>query len=1416
VHYKYLGKKSKDNNPHNLLQPLGSTMISILYVDDETVLLEVTRVYLERTGEFSVATCTSANEALSFLETTTFDAIVSDYQMPVMDGLEFLKYIRTSGNTVPFILFTGKGREEVAIEALNSGADFYLQKGGEPKSQFAELVNKIRQAVQRWQAVRALAASEEKYRGIFDNAPMGIFHSTPEGSIVDTNPVFARMFGYDSPEELREMVNRKGIAEMLYHDFGNRADFIRQVQESGGWESFGTLFRKKDGSTFTGMLSFRMYANPSGGQALEGFVVDITESQKAQARIAASEQRYHNIFDAGGDAMLVLDGDTGAILDGNPAAVRLFGYSVNELKNLQHRSLFAEEMSLEITGTQTPFQPLVHYVRKDGSAFAAETTSSHYPQKKRTISIVSIRDITERIKAEERMVAAQRLYAVLSQINQAIVRVKDLQTLVDEICRVSIDYGRFRMAWVGLLDRDTRTLRPVALAGHDDGYLEAIEIAVKAADAKSRGPTGVALIEGRYDICNDIGSDPRMEPWREEALKRGYCSSAAFPFRLHGEVVGAYMLYASEKNFFNEAEIALLEEIALDISFALDLLDEQARRTHAEKALAGSEERAGFLAGVLESSSQSFGVGYPDGSFGIVNPALCDLLGYAEEELHQLTWSGITPPEFADLERAVLEELLTTGIPQRYEKEYLRKDGSRVPVEIFVHRVIDKGGNLQYYYAFVTDITGRRQAEEAIKRERNQAQRYLDTAGVMLAALDTDGTITLINRKGCEILGYTEGELLGRNWLSTCLPERVREDVREVFLQITCGNSSLVEYHENPVLTKDGKERILAFHNTLILDAGSPITGILFSGEDITPRKQMEDALKESEERFRNLIQNASDMIRIIGRSGLIEYSSPSTGRITGFDPSDMLGKNPLDFVHPDDHERVQAALAEVFGKTNPGAPTAYRIRHRDGHYIDVEATAVNLLDVPGINGVVTTTRPVTERRKAEQDLLETEGRYRAIFEKSADAIFVIGENFLDCNPAAEHLLGCSRDEIIGKSPDDFSPPAQPGGRASPDLVREYIRAARDGTTRTFTWVHCRKDGSLFPAQVTLIPAHILGEQRLISLVHDCSIQDREEQHSRHLARLPELNPDPVIEVHRNREISYANPASRTILQNLGMPADPAAFIPEDFDALVIAIQAETSSSVYREIRIGTALFGETLSFDPEDNTVRIYAHDITTRVFEKSALEQANRKLNILSGITRHDIKNKLTGVMGYLELSRGSTRDPELIEYLSRAELSATAIRQQIEFTKEYENLGMKAPVWQELSRVLESEVRHLDRGKVTVLDQTAGLQLYADPMLPKVICGLLENALAHGKQLTTIRIHGSPAPAGYLLVVEDDGVGIPAGLKEKIFNKKVGSESGFGLFLSREILSITGITIEETGEPGKCARFEISVPNGKFQIK
>ena len=169
-------------------------MISVLYIDDDPFLLEIGKVYLERIGDFRVELSDSATKALIHLETTSFDVIISDYEMPEMDGLEFLKIVRSRFGGIPFILFTGKGREEVVIQALNYGADYYLQKGGSPKPQFVELAHKIRLADQRHKANLALEESERRYRDVVETQTEFISRFTSDGTTIFANEAYCRYF----------------------------------------------------------------------------------------------------------------------------------------------------------------------------------------------------------------------------------------------------------------------------------------------------------------------------------------------------------------------------------------------------------------------------------------------------------------------------------------------------------------------------------------------------------------------------------------------------------------------------------------------------------------------------------------------------------------------------------------------------------------------------------------------------------------------------------------------------------------------------------------------------------------------------------------------------------------------------------------------------------------------------------------------------------------------------------------------------------------------------------------------------------------------------------------------------------------------------------------------------------------------
>ena len=177
-------------------------MYTVLYVDDEPGLLEVGKLFLEQSGQFSVDTITSAPAALALLQEKIYDAIISDYQMPVMDGIGFLKKVRSSGNTIPFILFTGRGREEVVIEALNCGADSYLQKGGQALPQYAELEHRILEVVQRHQVKETLLESEARFQQLTEHGGIVIWEIDPDGLFTYVSVASDAVWGGYHPDEL--------------------------------------------------------------------------------------------------------------------------------------------------------------------------------------------------------------------------------------------------------------------------------------------------------------------------------------------------------------------------------------------------------------------------------------------------------------------------------------------------------------------------------------------------------------------------------------------------------------------------------------------------------------------------------------------------------------------------------------------------------------------------------------------------------------------------------------------------------------------------------------------------------------------------------------------------------------------------------------------------------------------------------------------------------------------------------------------------------------------------------------------------------------------------------------------------------------------------------------------------------------
>lgn len=325
--------------------------------------------------------------------------------------------------------------------------------------------------------------------------------------------------------------------------------------------------------------------------------------------------------------------------------------------------------------------------------------------------------------------------------------------------------------------------------------------------------------------------------------------------------------------------LALLVALLVDRYFVQYITE----RKRAEVALRESEERYRAL---FEGSAEGILVADVETKeFKYANPTICRMLAYTTEELKGMSVADIHPKDA--LEHVVSEfeaqargeKTLASNIP------YLRKDGTTIYADISTTSLLI--GGRECSVGFFSDITERKLAEEVLKREKERAEKYLDVAGVMLATLNADETITLINKRGCDILHYKEGELIGKNWFDTLVPEKIRDEIRGVFSKLMAGDIEPVEFYENPLLTKDGAERLIAFHNTVLRDPDGHTVEVLLSAEDITERKQAEQELK----RLSAAVVESANMIVITDTEGIIEYVNPQFSRVTGYSLAEAVGK---------------------------------------------------------------------------------------------------------------------------------------------------------------------------------------------------------------------------------------------------------------------------------------------------------------------------------------------------------------------------------------------------------------------------------------------------------------------------------------------------------------------------------------------
>lgn len=292
------------------------------------------------------------------------------------------------------------------------------------------------------------------------------------------------------------------------------------------------------------------------------------------------------------------------------------------------------------------------------------------------------------------------------------------------------------------------------------------------------------------------------------------------------------------------------------------------------------------------------------------NEAFARMHGYGPDELIGKNIDTVRDPADAGRLREALERM-RAGEPFSGLVRHRRKDGSPLAASVRSSALWDEQGRPTGYLTVCGEPSERDRREEELRRQRDEAKYYFDFAGVMLVVIDADERISTVNRKASEILGYTADEIVGRNWFDLAIPERVREDVRGAFRKLIAGQVEPVEYFQNPVVTRDGSERLILWHNSVLTGQDGRITGTISSGEDVTERERTRQALRRSEERYRTVADFTHDWEYWLDPSGEYLYVSPSCVRITGYTAEEFMADPDLvaRITHPDDRDRVRQHL---------------------------------------------------------------------------------------------------------------------------------------------------------------------------------------------------------------------------------------------------------------------------------------------------------------------------------------------------------------------------------------------------------------------------------------------------------------------------------------------------------------------------
>jgi PAS domain S-box-containing protein len=1012
------GPSIQINSPASSENTKKHPAITVLYVDDEPALLDPIRHYLERKGNFSVETITSAKSALDLIRKKRYDVIVSDYQMPGMDGIQLLKHLRDEKNPIPFIIFTGKGHEDVVVDAYNAGADFYIPKGGNPKAMFLDLTQKITQIVTRRRSEEALFESEERYRKVVEQSHDAIF-IYQQSRLVFVNDQVPKISGYTKAE-----LYTMEIWTIIHPE---DREFLKNI---AGKQDLGSTVSKTYEAriiTKTGEIRYLEIAiTPlafNGIDSALGSARDITERKSSEEALRKSEEKYRSIFNTFDDLYYQTD-MKGTITTLSPSCKKITGWDASELIGLPVTDLypFPEQRKM-----------LLDHMFKNGEVHDYEVILRNKKGEHLNVSVTShvvrneagepvaiegaLRNITERIRFENALHESEVRYRSLADFLPVMV----FETDPD-----------------GMLTFGNRLILPVF--GIDPDSLK----------------TDINVLE--YIV-------PEEREMARENIKKMYAeeprSSNEYTLVRRDGTTFPTMITASAIRDEKTGAPLGMRGVIIDLT----------ERKEAEKALRDSEELFRTLFNNANDAIflHEMRPDHKPGQYIMVNDIACSRLGYTREELLAMSPFDIVSTAHSRHMAAIAEDIQRKG-RSTFDAVHRKKDGSEFPVEINTHLFEMHGRNVSLSIA--RDITERKQMEDAVRSSEQRLHAIIDGSAIPLFVINRHHEVIYWNRALSRYTKIAEADIQGTADTWKAFYDTPRPVLADILIDDNL--PALDEYYQGkwteskhtkgayaatdffPKIGKNGTW--LHFTAVVIRDGQGEIIGALETLEDVTEQRKAEEELIAGETYLKTIFNSVQTALVIIDPdTHRIFDLNPAAEKLIGAGREDLIGTPCQQGICPAKEGRCPITDLNLCFEN-----TEQLILTKQGTKIPVTKTIVavtitgkrylleNILDITDrklaedamqkayfeleqkvdertaeLSRLTASLRnEIAERNRVMDALRESEEKYRSLVEQTNDLIFHIDKKGMITyvSPNVVTILGLSDTEVIGKSPTVFMP----------------------------------------------------------------------------------------------------------------------------------------------------------------------------------------------------------------------------------------------------------------------------------------------------------------------------------------------------------------------------------------------------------